>query len=80
MMGLTGLHWGWGFMILVPLTFLALIALGAYYLLTQFIETTDSSFSRNKELLDVLQKRYAKGEITREEYLKMKRDLGFASE
>jgi len=80
MAGMMGLHLGWGFMILVPLTFLALIALGAYIILTQFIETTDSIHSREKEILEMLQKRYARGEITREEYLKMKGDLGFDSE
>ena len=42
MMGIMGLHRGWGFMILVPLTFLALIALGAYYLLIEFTEAKGS--------------------------------------
>jgi len=77
MMGTMG--FGWGFIIL-PLAFLALIVLGAYYLVTEFIRRTESSSSQDREAIKILRKRYASGEITKEEYLKMKRDLEFASE
>lgn len=68
MMGMMG--GGWGFMLLTSLAFLLLIALGAYYIITALTRRDGG-----KTALDLLKERYAKGEITRDEYLKMKEDL-----
>ncbi len=73
-MGMMG--FGWGFMFLIPLTFLALIMLGAYYLVTELTRTERSGSSQNQRPLEMLKERYANGEITREQYLKMKEELG----
>jgi putative membrane protein len=66
---------GWGFMFLIPLAFLVIIALGAYYLITEFMKTGRSPPGHSERALEMLKERYAKGEITREQYLKMKEDL-----
>jgi len=70
MMGMMG--YGWSFMLLIPLAFLALIALGAYYLITGTGRRVWRSDSR---ALEMLKERYAKGEITREQYLRMREEL-----
>ena len=72
MMGMMG--YGWGFMVFVPIVFLVLIALGVYYLATESIGTSRSA-SSNGRALEILKERYAKGEITREQFLPMKREL-----
>ncbi len=74
MMGMTG--YGWGLMFLIPLTFLVLVALGAYYLITEFARGGRSTPSSDRRILDTLKERYAKGEITRDQYLKLKEELG----
>ena len=71
MMGMMG--YGWGSMVLIPTTFLALIALGAYYLITGSSRTDRSN--RGRRAVEILRERYAKGEITREQFLKMKKEL-----
>jgi putative membrane protein len=70
MMGMMG--FGWGSMFLIPLAFLVLIVLGAYYLVTEFPRTNKSAYHQNQRPLEILKERYAKGEITREQYLEMK--------
>ena len=64
--------YGWGFMPLIPLAFLVLLVLGVYYLLKELTRTEPSQGER---ALELLKERYARGEITREEYLKMKEEL-----
>jgi len=67
-------YWGWGmgfgwiFMIL----FWALVILGIVALIKWL---SDQSGSRGKTALEILQERYARGEIQREEYEQKKRDL-----
>ena len=64
---------GWGFMFagaLIPLVFIVLIVLGAYYLLTSRRETAGSGTA-----LDILDERYAKGEIAKEQYIEMRQHL-----
>ncbi len=73
MMGMMG--YGWGFMFLTPLAFLALTALGAYYLVTGFTGTGRPSSGDDKRALEILKERYAKGEITREQYLSMREEV-----
>lgn len=70
MMGFSG-----GLMFLVPSAFLVLIALGAYYLLTGPTRTNVPSPGSSGRPLAILQERYARGEITREQYLKIKTEI-----
>jgi len=68
-----GTGWGWGFMfvgMLIPLAFIVLLIVGAYFLLTPRGERTESETA-----LAILDERYAKGEITKEQYLEMKQHL-----
>ena len=70
---------GWGYgngfgllhMILWVIVLIAVIA-GAIWL----VRTFASPPARLSSALDVLEERYAKGEIQRDEYLQKKRDLG----
>lgn len=73
MMGMMG--FGWWFMPLVSIIFLVLIALGAYYLITEFSGTGRSPPSHREKALEILKERYARGEITKDEYVEMKEDL-----
>jgi putative membrane protein len=76
-MGMGMMGFGWGSMFLVPLAFLVLIALGIYYLVTEFMGTNKLASSQNQRPLEILEERYAKGEITREQYLEMKEELAY---
>ncbi|NIO36400.1 SHOCT domain-containing protein [Candidatus Bathyarchaeota archaeon] len=73
MMGMMG--YGWGSMILIPTAFLVLIAVGAYYLITASNERDRSTSNRGGRALEMLKERYAKGEITREQFLTMRKEL-----
>jgi putative membrane protein len=68
-----GIGRGWGFMfagMLIPLAFIVLLIVGAYYLLTPRGETAGSEAA-----LRILDERYARGEITKDQYLEMKQHL-----
>ena len=56
------------------LVVLAAVVVGAVYLARHFARHGPSS--RDESALDILQKRYARGEITKEQYEEMKRNLG----
>lgn len=72
--GMTGtMEYGWSSRVLIPLTFLVLIALGAYYIITGSSRIEKSN--RGGRAVETLRERYAKGEITREQFLKMKKEL-----
>ena len=73
MIGMMG--YGWGSMVLIPIAFLVLIAIGAYYLVTGSAGTSRSASNRSESALEMLKKRYAKGEITREQFLTMRKEL-----
>lgn len=72
MMGMMG--YGWWFV--APIAFFALIAAGAYFLVTELAGTNRPYSGNGRRTLDRLNEGYAKGEISREQYLKMKQDLG----
>jgi putative membrane protein len=55
---------------LIPLVFILLLIVGAYYLLTSRGEKAES-----ESALRILDERYAKGEITKEQYLETKEQL-----
>ncbi len=64
-----GMGFGWIFMII----FWALVILGVVYVVQSV--TRGVGKSGREEPLDILKKRYAKGEISREEFERMKEDL-----
>ena len=64
---------GWGLMLagmLIPLVFIVLVVVGAYLWLTSRKEPVES-----EKAMTILDERYAKGEITKEQYLEMKAHL-----
>ncbi len=62
-MGYGGFGFGWIFMVL----FWALVIMGVIYLLKQLFSSSHESVAI-ESAQDVLKKRYAEGEITKEEY------------
>ncbi len=64
-----GMGFGWIFMII----FWALVILGIVYVFQAV--TRGVGKSGTEEPLEILRKRYAKGEISREEFERMKEDL-----
>jgi putative membrane protein len=64
--------WGMGFGMLLWLVILALIIAGLVWLVRS---QPIGRGQRRSAGLDVLDERYARGEITRDEYLRMKRDI-----
>jgi len=73
MMGMMG--YGPGSIVLALMAFIVLIVLGAYYLVSGSAETGRSASNRGGRALEILRERYAEGEITREQFLTMKREL-----
>lgn len=67
-------HWGWGmgFSWILMILFWGLVIAGIVALIRWFSER---SGSRGKTALEVLQERYARGEIQKEEFEQKKRDL-----
>lgn len=63
---------GWIVGALLPLAFLGVIIIGAYYLLTG---RSPLSESRKGAPLEILKERYAKGEITHEDFVRMREQL-----
>ena len=74
------MHWdyGWGIGFglgwLLMILFWALVILGTVYLIKLIIGSTRKG-EKEETALDILKKRYAKGEISKEEFEKMKDDL-----
>ncbi len=82
-----GMGWGWGhgafpFFLLgagFRLAFLAAIVVGIVYLVRGISHrgwTSRDGSGRDETALDILAKRYARGEISKEEFEEMKRNLG----
>lgn len=71
-----GGYGGMGFGMIFMLLFWALIILGIAALVRWLIaQQSQAAGSRDKTPVQILQERYARGEIDREEYLQKKRDL-----
>ena len=72
-------NWGWDggwhlpFFGMGPFLFLAIIAAIAYYMFRR--RGADEVNSRGPSARDILDRRYAAGEVTKEQYDTMKRDL-----
>lgn len=68
--------WWWGpWHMLMPLLFLGLVVTGVVVLVRKLWPEDERRF-RGSRAIDLLDERYAKGEIDREEYQQRKRDLG----
>ncbi len=77
--------YGWWMWIaggLMMLLFWAVVIALAFFAIRAVIRSggrssgTTQSINRNQAPLDILKERYARGEITREEYMNMRSDLG----
>jgi putative membrane protein len=66
--------WGMGFGWLFMIIFWALVILGVVYIFKMISERSRLA-EKGETALDILKKRYAKGEISKEEFEKMKNDL-----
>ena len=67
----TGMRWGlMSIGMLIPLGFIVLLIVGAYFLLTPRGATAET-----ENALKILDERYAKGELTRDQYLEMKQNI-----
>jgi putative membrane protein len=73
--GVEGMGWGWiGLGFLHMALFWILVILGIA-VLVKWLAGSDPSSSPGRAL-EILKERYAKGELTREQYDQMKRELG----
>jgi putative membrane protein len=69
------MHYGFGYGgMFMWIIFLIVIGLLIYFIV-QAQKTKGQSLTQNESPLDILKRRYAKGEIAREEYERMKKDL-----
>jgi len=71
------MYWPWGGMfMMIPMFLLVIGAIFLIIYMLRKVSDTGQHFHPGKETpLDILKKRYARGEITREEFEEMKRDL-----
>jgi len=68
--------WGMGFGFIFMLLFWGLVILGVATLIRWlFTQSSPNRRSRDKTPLEIVQERYARGEIDRDEYEQKKRDL-----
>jgi putative membrane protein len=66
-------HWGWGWgMGMILFWFLVVVVI---IFLVRWIINQRPEPPRSDSALDILKKRYAKGEIAREDFERMKKDL-----
>jgi putative membrane protein len=69
-----GMTWGWGMGWIFMIIFWGLVVVGIIFLIRYLIGTTKTG--RGEEsALDILKKRYARGEIEKEEFEQKKKDL-----
>ena len=69
------MHYGFGYGgMFMCIIFLIVIVLLIYFIV-QAQKTKGQTPTQNESSLDILKRRYAKGEIAREEYERMKKDL-----
>ena len=69
------MNFGYGGMFMWMVFIVILVAVAVYWLVREASTKTDHRLS-GETPLDILKRRYAKGEITKEEFEKVKKDLG----
>ncbi len=69
-----GMGWGW-FGPFLMIAFWVLVILGIVYLVKTIAGGRISSSAKEETAIDILKKRYAKGEIDAEEFARKKKDL-----
>jgi putative membrane protein len=71
-----GWSWFWPFHFIIPLLFWALIIAGVVWIVRYMTDWGDHPHTgRRQPGLDILEERYARGEINREEYLQKRKDI-----
>ncbi len=73
--GMMGGFGGWWFMPIFMILFWGLVIWGIVALVRGLSESRGSDSSKTDSALEVLKKRYARGEINKEEYEEKKKDL-----
>ncbi|MBI3945429.1 MAG: SHOCT domain-containing protein [Armatimonadetes bacterium] len=69
--------WGWGLLMMIGMAlFWVLIIVGVVLLVRWIWDRSAPPGAGREAALDILQKRYARGEITAEQYREMRRELG----
>lgn len=73
MPGMVGMMygWGWGYTAFLLVAVVGLLVVGVYLFLTELIRPRSVTTTARR----ILNTRYARGEITRAQYLQMKREL-----
>lgn len=66
-------HWGWGWGMGMILIWILIIA--GIIVLVKWISGQKSSSLPEDSALDIIKRRYARGEISREDFERMKKDL-----
>jgi putative membrane protein len=61
--------------LILTITVIIIAVFGIYYLVKRLPEKTYTKIQKLDKSLEILRERYARGEITREEYFRMKKDL-----
>lgn len=74
---MNGSHYGWmsGGMWFFPVLFWALIIAGAVFLFRRGADQNRGGSTNAESALDILKKRYAKGEIDEETFKRMKQEI-----
>lgn len=81
MMGPNCWWWGAGYFfggpwgMIVGLVFWALVIYGVFYLISSLAKRQSEEVGKEETPLEILKRRYAKGEIDDEEFAKRKKDL-----
>lgn len=71
--GMNSMHfWGAGLIMWIPLIVLAVLLI---YLVFQSSKSNGSNRTHQETPLDILKKRYARGDITKEQFEQIKKDL-----
>lgn len=70
-----GYGFGWSGGMFLGILFWLLLAFGAFYIITHLLKGKSSNIYQKDTPLDILKRKYAKGEIDLEEYKKRKTTL-----
>lgn len=69
-----GRHWGFGGGFITWITLILIIGIGAF-LFTKYIKNNTVSIGKNNDPISILKARYARGEITKEDFETIKKAI-----